>query len=127
MIRDASIPLLFMRYEPHTEWTTNRFGIPEPIFDATLARRPDELDLVFTPLVAFNDAGHRLGMGGGYYDRSFAFLKTGLKNKPHLIGLAYDFQHLENSNRFVNRSWDIAMHAVVTEKKIYTFDKRVSL
>ncbi len=72
------------------------------------------LDLVFLPLVGFDARGMRLGMGGGYYDRAFAFRRVRrVWKKPLLIGFAYDLQrvpHLESAPH------DVLLDAVVTEK-----------
>lgn len=109
--------LWFARYEPDAPLLRNRFGIPEPIRAAHTRVAPLALDLVLTPLVAFDTKGHRLGMGGGFYDRSFAYL---LRHthwlRPRLIGLAYDFQRQPKLPR---RPWDVPLHAVVTDRKLY--------
>jgi len=93
----------------------NFYGIPEPrpieLID------PRTLDLVLTPLVAFDGSGHRIGMGGGYYDRSFAFLRRRRYwRKPHLLGLAYELQKLP---AIIPNDWDIPLDAVATEARIY--------
>jgi 5-formyltetrahydrofolate cyclo-ligase len=93
----------------------NRLGIPEPEHGAADLLPPEELDLVFAPLVAFDAAGNRLGMGGGYYDRSFAFLRDGARG-PLLTGLGYSFQQVEN---LPARPWDIPLAAVVTDSGLH--------
>lgn len=109
--------LWFARYEPDAPLLRNRFGIPEPLRAAHTRIAPLALDLVLTPLVAFDTAGHRLGMGGGYYDRSFAYLLRHSRwSRPRLIGLAYDFQrHAE----LANQPWDVPLHAVATDLQLY--------
>jgi 5-formyltetrahydrofolate cyclo-ligase len=80
---------------------------------------PWSLDLVFVPLVAFDKEGHRLGMGGGYYDRTFAFkTKHSHLKGPKLIGLAHDFQL---QSQLPVMPWDIPLNAVITEAAIYNF------
>ena len=95
----------------------NRFGIPEPSEGQYIDAR--SLDLVLTPLVAFDKQGGRLGMGGGYYDRRFQFLqprRTWLK--PKLIGVGFELQHML---RISAESWDVRLWCAVTEKNSYYF------
>jgi 5-formyltetrahydrofolate cyclo-ligase len=92
------------RYRP------NRLGIPEPVSGpACPARR---LDAVFMPLTAFNTAGYRLGVGGGYYDRYFAFRRRAALRRPLLIGIAFDCQR---SSEFAPDAHDVPLDLVVTE------------
>ena len=62
--------LLFLRYLPDTPMLKNKFGIWEPKLNVQNVLPLDELDILFTPLVAFDKQGNRLGMGGGFYDRT---------------------------------------------------------
>ena len=111
----SSRKLWFARFEPGERLVYNRYGIPEP--ERRRLIKPCDLDLVFTPLVAFDTRGHRLGMGSAYYDRSFAFLGRRIfLYKPKLIGLAYEFQKQDGIP--VN-SWDIPLNAIVTEASVY--------
>lgn len=92
----------------------NRFGISEPIHQRRHRVAPRHLDLVLVPLVAFDAYGHRIGMGGGYYDRAFAFRKVRHRwRKPLLIGYAYAFQRLPT---IAAQSWDVDLDAIVTER-----------
>lgn len=70
------------------------------------------------PLVGFNLQGHRLGMGGGYYDRTFQFLRDETIHKPFMLGLAYELQKMEY---IPVDPWDISMDGVLTEEKLYLF------
>jgi 5-formyltetrahydrofolate cyclo-ligase len=92
----------------------NRLGIAEPVGGEVIGAR--WLDLVFLPLVGFDARGMRLGMGGGYYDRTFAFRRTRrVWKKPLLVGFAYDLQrvpHLESAPH------DVLLDAIVTEKGV---------
>lgn len=109
--------LWFARFTPDTRLVHNRFGIPEPARAAHTRIAPLALDLVLTPLVAFDAQGHRLGMGGGFYDRSFAYLlRHNRWQRPRLIGLAYDFQR---QSRLSAQAWDVPLYAVATEQGLY--------
>jgi len=77
----------FCRYHPDQALTNNRFGIAEPSHNDFIAI--NDLDIIFMPLTAFDKNGNRLGMGGGYYDRSLAKLTN---KTTVIVGLAYDFQ-----------------------------------
>ncbi|OGO95714.1 MAG: 5-formyltetrahydrofolate cyclo-ligase [Coxiella sp. RIFCSPHIGHO2_12_FULL_44_14] len=109
--------LEFYTYQSGDTLITNRYGIPEP--DITHQQRiaPQELAIVLVPLVAFDEYGHRIGRGAGYYDRTFAFLlETPRRTRPLLIGLAYDFQQVEPIEP---DSWDITLNKIITEKRTY--------
>ncbi len=123
--RDVYLPvlhrseLLFAAYKPGTQLRKNRYGIPEPVCTTDELLRATELDLVVTPLLAFDESGTRLGMGGGYYDRSFRALKNRKRwRHPRLIGLAYAFQQVSSLER---RSWDIPLTAISTEQDSFEF------
>ena len=104
-----------MRFvEMHDRWRCNRLGIAEPAGGATLGAR--WLDLVFLPLAGFDRRGVRLGAGGGFYDRAFAFRHSRSSwHGPRLVGLAYAFQELESIGAAAH---DVLMDAVVTEAEI---------
>jgi len=103
--------MVFRELLRETELETNSFGLWEPNDGAMIS--PNRLDIVITPVVAFDDAGHRVGMGGGYFDRCFAFLAH--RNHwfhPKLIGLAFDCQKIE---KILSNPWDIGLYRVFTE------------
>ena len=111
-------PMLFAPYRPGMSLKLNRFGIPEPDGRLEDMLTPKHLDLVVTPLVAFDHHGNRLGMGGGFYDRTFAFLnQPPYPTKPCLLGVAYELQKVAN---IVCQPWDVPLAVVVTEAAIYT-------
>ena len=92
----------------------NRLGIGEPQSGAVLAAR--WLDVVFLPLLGFDRHGLRLGTGGGYYDRAFAFRRwRSVWHAPRLVGLAYAFQQVE---RIAPAPHDVLLDAVVTDEGI---------
>ena len=109
--------LWFLPYAPHSPLQTNRFGIPEPLHHPGERRfKPHALDLVLLPLVAFDPHGHRLGMGGGYYDRTLAFLThRKIWRKPRLLGTAYQFQQRAS---LPVRPWDVPLDGIATEQGI---------
>ncbi len=112
--------LWFSRYREGDRLLANRFGIPEPVAHSRRLIMPWSIDLVFVPLVAFDKAGNRLGMGGGYYDRTFAFIRQRQHmHRPKLIGLAHDFQHVDQLEK---QAWDIPLDAVITERNVYRFN-----
>lgn len=114
--------LWFVPYTPETKLKNNRFGISEPIHShSTRLRKTLSLDLILMPLVAFDEQGNRVGMGGGFYDRSLAFLRQRQYwHKPNLLGVAYDFQ---KQGQLETNPWDIPLQAVATEKALYLSNK----
>ncbi len=108
---DADQRMHFARVGPETELVANRYGLLEPDSDETIDAR--KLDVVIAPLVAFDSNGNRIGMGGGYYDRHFRFLRH-RKHwfRPKLIGLAFECQRV---GKILPNPWDIALYRVFTE------------
>ena len=109
--------LAFYEHEPHVPLVAGRYGIPVPPPEArhvpTLA-----IDLVLTPLVAFDGTGSRVGMGGGYYDRTFGRLSGPLR--PTLIGAAHSLQ--EHPSPLERQPWDVAIDGVLTERGLARFE-----
>lgn len=114
--REKANHLVFIRHTKEAPLITNQYGIKEPVYQASESCSPMELDLVFMPLVAFDHYGHRLGMGGGYYDRTFYFKQALANKKPLLFGLAYDFQRVDCIQP---QPWDVHLDTIMTEKKLY--------
>ena len=110
--------LWFVPFTHETPLYRNRYGIAEPAHHNRARNFPLRgLDLVLMPLVGFDTQGNRLGMGGGYYDRSFAFLQQHSHwRKPRLIGMAYDFQRQPLLDA---QPWDVSLDAIVTESCLY--------
>ncbi|HCS27942.1 MAG TPA: 5-formyltetrahydrofolate cyclo-ligase [Spongiibacteraceae bacterium] len=111
--------LEFRRYRPGQTMKRNLFNIPEPPARRSLRRHPQQLDVILLPLVGFDAKGNRLGMGGGFYDRTLGGLKQ--KRRPLLIGLAHEFQRL---NQLPVQSWDIPLDAIATDKGFYWIKRR---
>ena len=110
--------LVFSPYYDGVQLTANRFGIPEPPFPRSRRKPAWALDAVLFPLVGFDETGGRLGMGGGFYDRTFAFSRIRPCMAPKLVGLAHDFQRVE---QLPVEPWDVPLHGVVTDKRYYRF------
>ena len=107
--------LRFAPWRVGDEVQPNRYGIPEPAAPSELLE-PFQLDLVLVPLLGFDRRGNRLGHGGGYYDRSFAFLNEQVRpTEPMLVGIAYDFQELEIVNR---EPWDVTLDFIATDREL---------
>ncbi|HDL5699278.1 TPA: 5-formyltetrahydrofolate cyclo-ligase [Mannheimia haemolytica] len=97
--------LLFLNYDCKTSLKFNRLRIQEPVLDVRNIIPLQELEMIFTPLVACDKAGNRLGMGGGFYDRTLA-------QAPHLIsvGLAHECQQVE---QLPIESWDMPLDHII--------------
>ncbi len=107
----------FSRYVAGDSLVANQFGILEPSEQIEVIA-PEKLDVVLMPLVAFDNYGHRLGMGGGYYDRTFNFLQHQPKRRVKMIGIAYALQQADS---IVSDPWDIKLDGVITEKGYIKF------
>ena len=108
--------LLFQEYEKNSPMKANRYAILEPELNCSHICPVAELDVVLTPLVAFDSQGNRLGMGGGYYDRTFAQIPTQATKKPVLIGVAHQCQEVDS---LPVASWDVPLDYIVTPERIY--------
>ena len=109
--------MVFQRVDPGEKLLPNRFRILEPRINACRQRKVWTLNLVLLPLVGFDDAGGRLGMGGGFYDRSLAYLARRKSwRKPTLLGLAHECQKVD---RLAQASWDVPLAGTVTDKYWY--------
>jgi len=114
--------LWFAPFKPDTVLVMNRFGIPEPECPWQQMRSVQTLDLILAPLVAFDLAGNRLGMGGGFYDRTLAYLSRRTAwRKPRLIGTAYSFQQVE---ALPHQPWDVPLQGIATESSLHLVEKK---
>ena len=92
----------------------NQFGIDEPV--STQILKAEQLDIIFMPLVGFDQNKNRIGMGGGFYDRTLAFKQQQSSNAPKLYGLAFDCQKTEKLDV---KDWDVPLDAIITPSSIY--------
>jgi len=109
--------LHFLPYAPGDTLVANGYGIPEPVSHSRRVTALARLDLVLTPLVGFDPWGNRLGMGGGFYDRTFAFLRRRQYwRKPHLLGVAFDVQR--SPVELPHQHWDVPLEGIATESGV---------
>ena len=107
----------FAPYDANTELVPNKWGIAEPSTSEVIS--PTNFDVVFVPLVGFSKDCFRLGMGKGFYDRTFSFKIFNRPSSPMLVGLAHESQLVDS---FPVESWDVRLDAVATERHIYRPD-----
>ena len=104
----------FALFEEQSRLVKNRFGIPEPNKSKIIDL--NQLDIIFLPCVCFDSRGNRIGMGGGFYDKTLSYLSK--KEKTKLIILAYDFQEVESC---LPESHDIKADACLTPNQYLKF------
>lgn len=116
---DADNPdfVSFAPYTAETELVPNKFGIAEPPANEVISST--HLDVVFVPLVGFSKDCFRLGMGKGFYDRTFSFKIFNRRSNPLLVGLAHECQLVDS---FDVESWDVRLDSIATDAKIYRPD-----
>jgi 5-formyltetrahydrofolate cyclo-ligase len=115
--------LLFLKYTETSILVKNKYGILEPKLNVQDIITVAQLDIIFTPLVTFDRYGNRLGMGGGFYDRTLsawhAQYQQNKHTKPLPVGLAHDCQKV---NTIPFESWDIPLPKIITPTTSYNFD-----
>ena len=109
--------LFFCGWREHAQLQPNRFGIFEPSCHGNGNRSIRSLDLILVPLVAFDTSAQRIGMGGGFYDRTLGRARGGSSwKRPYLIGLAHELQRVP---AITTQRWDVQLDAIVTEAGVY--------
>ncbi|RCV92460.1 5-formyltetrahydrofolate cyclo-ligase [Vreelandella rituensis] len=110
--------LWLVEYRPDTPMIKNRFGIlePAPRYSAQRHNRLPAwgLDVMIVPLVGFDAQGNRMGMGGGFYDRTLAFTRR-RGPRPWLVGVAHSCQEVTH---LPPEPWDISLQAIVSDRRI---------
>ena len=118
--------LLFLFYSSHTALVKNKYKIKEPALSCQNVLPTSQCDVILMPLVGFDIKGNRLGMGGGYYDRTLAFTQTKRHsqnqlspNNPKLVGIAHDIQEVKS---LPIAPWDVPLDAIVTPTRTLIFN-----
>ena len=109
-------PMRFAPWSSKTQLRKGQYNIDVPDVPDTALVTGMSLDTVLVPLVAFDRSGNRMGMGGGYYDRTFSRCLLTDADKPLLIGVAHDFQRV---NEVPVEHWDVPMNIIITDKNTY--------
>lgn len=109
-VLDDDMRLRFAPWRPGEALVTNRFGIPEPVEAEALPA--EAMAMIVLPLVGFDSAGQRLGMGGGWYDRSLAFRRDHASPPPWLVGAGFAVQQVDALRA---EPWDVSLDAICTE------------
>lgn len=107
--------LLFLKFDKQSTLTTNVYGIKEPKLDVTKVMPLANLDVLITPLVAFDHAGNRMGMGGGFYDRTLSHWQkqpeTSFQHSLYPIGVAHQCQQIDT---VPTEHWDIPLPEIIS-------------
>lgn len=114
--------LLFDLFNEDTIFSMGQYDIPVPKPSNSKAYTfltASELDLVITPLIACDKKGHRIGMGGGFYDKTFAFKRDKKIAAPTLLGVGWDFQLI--SEEIMPNEWDIPLSGFISESNEIIF------
>ena len=109
--------LKFAPWRSGDDLVSNQFGIPEPDIAPTSALDAETMSIVLVPLLAYTRNGQRLGMGGGFYDRSFAF-RNSHTTSPLMVGVAYSCQETES---LPVEAWDIKLDMLINEREVVRF------
>lgn len=107
--------LRFAPWRPGDALVSNRYGIPEPDVAPTSLLDAAAMQFVVVPAVGFDTHGQRLGMGGGWYDRTFAF-RHARSAPPWLAGVAFSTQRID---ALTPQPWDVRMDAICTESESF--------
>tara|TARA_B100001179_G_scaffold9161_1_gene6085 strand:+ start:851 stop:1426 length:576 start_codon:yes stop_codon:yes gene_type:complete len=111
IIKNNSETLNFIEYNLKTKLVSGKFGIMQPS-DLSKEFFPE---IILTPCLAFDENGFRLGYGGGYYDKTFSYLKK-IRHKFISIAVAFDDQKIDE---LVHDKYDQKIDYILTEKKLY--------
>ena len=107
--------LNFSRYQTGQQLVRNRFGIEEPATSRSQQFTYNDLDIIFMPTVGFDDSSRRLGMGGGFYDRTLAGCHDANSRRPLLVAVAHDIQY---TSQLPEEPWDIHPDMTLTPSRV---------
>lgn len=113
--------LIFLNYQKNSVMVNNKYQIPEPALSSQAIVPTRDLDAILVPLVAFDTNGRRLGMGGGYYDRTLASVIAS-PQRPTLIGVAHECQLC---NELPYEHWDIPLDGIATPSRFIDMSSTV--
>jgi 5-formyltetrahydrofolate cyclo-ligase len=116
-IVQADKTLKFAPWRSGDPLVSNQYGIPEPDISPTSALDASGISIILLPLLAYTRSGARLGMGGGYYDRSLAF-RNAQSAPPLLVGIAYSSQEADT---LPGAEWDIKLDMLINEREVLRF------
>ncbi len=108
----------FQRWSPNIPLFKNRYGILQPEANIAAQISSQSLDIALIPLLAFDRHGHRLGMGGGYYDRAFSWRNHPNESSTKLVGIGFNCQFI---NDFDSEEWDVTIDYAITETGLHDF------
>ena len=108
--------VVFTLYKEGDPLQANQWGILEPVNHPHDLVAPQTLNLVFVPLVGFDSQCNRMGMGMGFYDRTFSFRHGNSITRPVLVGLAHECQKVDS---LPVQPWDVPLDAVATDNDLY--------
>ena len=120
MRRDGPDRLMFARYKRGDQLRRGRYGILQPSVKRRGRVPANALNLVLMPLVAFDPEGNRMGMGKGFYDRTFAFKRGNSPRNPRLLGVAHECQRVE---KLESAAWDVPLDAIATPEGVFIFQR----
>ncbi|MGR3662824.1 MAG: 5-formyltetrahydrofolate cyclo-ligase [Paracoccaceae bacterium] len=109
VIEGQGKPLAFHLWTPDTKMQDGPFGARVPVL-----RVPMIPQIIILPLLAYDAAGHRLGYGGGFYDRTLEILRAA--GPVHAVGFAYAAQEID---QVPTEPTDQPLDAIITENGMY--------
>ena len=102
----------------------NRFNIMEPTVRTNAIKHPKHINIIFMPLVGFDNNNNRLGMGGGFYDKTLAFTKlSSARFNTKIYALAHNIQQVKT---VYSKNYDIKPSIIFTESRAIKINRLTS-